>query len=205
MNNKIIKDIVVQELINNGFVNVEISARHVHLCQNDVDKLFGNGHKLTPKRDLSQPGQYLCEERVNIVGSKGEFKNVAILGPARRASQVEISATDSRILGVKPVLRESGNIADTPSITLATDKASITIEEGVIVAHSHIHVPVNIAEKLSLKDKQKVSVKLLTERPITLNDIVIRVSDNFAFHMHVDFDEANSAMVTKGTIGQIIV
>lgn len=205
MNNEIIKDIVVDQLINNKFVNVEISARHVHLCQSDVDKLFGSGYKLTPKRPLSQPGQYLCEERVNVIGAKGEFKNVAILGPTRDFSQIEISATDSRKLGVKPILRESGDIKGSEPITLTVGTASVNLNEGVIVAHAHIHVPVDIAKKLSLKDKQSVCVQLLTERPITLNDVIIRVSDKFAYHMHIDFDEANAAMVQAGTIGKIIV
>ncbi len=187
-------------------IPIEISAKHVHLSQEAVDVLFGAGHQLTQKRDLSQPGQYLCEERVCLVGPKGEMKNVAVLGPVRPNTQVEISVTDSRSLGVAPILRESGDTAGSAGITITNADGSKTYEltEGVIVAKNHIHMTTADAEKLEVSNGEIVKVLTKTERPIMFEEVVCRVSDAFSLAMHIDFDEANACMCGAGTTGVVI-
>ncbi len=187
-------------------IPIEISAKHVHLSQEAVDALFGAGHQLTHKRDLSQPGQFLCEERVCLVGPKGTMKNVAVLGPARPATQVEISVTDSRSLGVTPVLRESGDTAGSAGVTITNADATTTYEltEGVIVAKNHIHMSSADAEKLEVTNGEVVRVLTKTERPIMFEEVVCRVSDAFNLSMHIDFDEANACMCGQGTTGVVI-
>ncbi len=187
-----------------GLVEIEVSARHVHLTQSDFELLFGSGAKMTPRRDLSQPGQYLAAERVNLIGPKGKKTNVAVLGPVRKATQVELSRSDCVALGVKAPLRESGDVKGSGQIRIEGPCGSIDIPEGVIVAHKHIHVPTDMAEKLGLKDKDRVSVEAITQRPVVYKDVIIRVSDQFRFRMHVDFDEANAADISGFTLGKII-
>ncbi len=187
-------------------IPIEISAKHVHLSQEAVDVLFGAGHQLTHKRDLSQPGQFLCEERVCLVGPKGEMKNVAVLGPARPVTQVEISVTDSRSLGVAPVLRESGDTAGSAGIKITNADGTTTYEltEGVIVAKNHIHMNNADAEKLEVTNGEVVRVLTKTDRPIMFEEVVCRVSDAFNLSMHIDFDEANACMCGQGTTGVVI-
>ncbi len=187
-------------------IPIEISAKHVHLSQDVVNVLFGEGHTLTEKRELSQPGQYLCEERVCLVGPKGEMKNVAVLGPVRPATQVEISVTDSRTLGVTPVLRESGNTAGSAGITItnADGSKSFELKEGVIVAKNHIHMSSENAAKLDVTNGEVVRVLTKTERPIVFEEVVCRVNDAFNLSMHIDFDEANACMCGAGTTGVVI-
>ncbi len=187
-------------------IPIEISAKHVHLSQDVVDALFGAGHTLTEKRELSQPGQYLCEERICLVGPKGEMKNVAVLGPVRPATQVEISVTDARTLGVAPVLRESGNTAGSAGITITNADGSKTFElkEGVIVAKNHIHMSSENAAKLEVTNGEVVRVLTNTDRPIVFEDVVCRVNDAFNLSMHIDFDEANACMCGAGTTGVVI-
>ncbi len=187
-------------------IPIEISAKHVHLSQEAVEVLFGAGHQLTQKRDLSQPGQYLCEERVCLVGPKGEMKNVAVLGPVRPATQVEISVTDSRSLGVAPVIRESGDVAGSPAITITNADGSKTYElkEGVIVAKNHIHMTTAEAAKLEVANGEIVKVLTKTDRPITFEEVVCRVNDSYALSMHIDFDEANACLCGAGTTGVVI-
>ncbi len=187
-------------------VPIEISAKHVHLSQEAVNVLFGEGHQLTHKRDLSQPGQFLCEERIVLVGPKGEMKNVAVLGPVRPATQVEISITDSRTLGVAPVIRESGDVAGSEPITITTPDGSKSIEltEGVIVAKNHIHMTTADAEKLGVTNGESVRVQAQTTRPVTFDDVVCRVNDSYALAMHIDFDEANACQCSAGTTGLVI-
>ena len=187
-----------------GLVEIEVSARHVHLTQSDFEILFGKGKTMTPKRDLSQPGQYLAAERVDIIGPKRKMRNVAVLGPVRKDTQVELSRSDCIALGVKAPLRESGDVAGSGQIRIEGPCGAIDIPQGVIVAHKHIHVPTEMAEKLGLHDKQRVSVEAITERPVVFKDVIIRVSDNFRFRMHVDFDEANGADISGFTLGKII-
>ncbi len=195
---------VVNAVMNAGFVEVEVSARHVHLTAEHVEILFGKGAKLTPKRDLSQPGQFLCEERVTLVGAKGKKERVAVLGPERKSTQAELSRSDCIELGIDAPLRESGDTESSAPITIEGPCGSVTVKEGAIVAQNHIHMPPQTAQNLGLQNKEKVSVKVLTERPVTFNDVVVRVDKAFDFRMHVDFDEANAAFVKGFTLGKIV-
>ena len=195
---------VMDTMTKAGLVQVEVSARHVHLTDQDVEVLFGKGAVLHEKRPLSQKGQYLSEERVTLIGPKGKKERVAVLGPVRSATQVELSVSDCVSLGVKAPLRESGDVEGSGPITIEGPAGSISITQGTIVAHNHIHVPTDVARMLDLKDKEHVSVKILCERPVTCEDVIIRVSDAFTFRMHIDFDEANAASVSGFTLGKII-
>lgn len=184
---------------------VETSARHVHVTAETLKTLFGEGATLTNKKDLSQPGQFACVERVNVVGPKGEFKNVSILGPERSADQVEISATDARSLGLAAPVRESGDIAGTPGCKLVGPAGEVEIKEGVIVAKRHIHMTPADAEKLGVEDKQIVWVKVNSpERQAIFGDTVVRVSDKFALAMHIDTDESNAAKAFGEIYGEIV-
>jgi len=195
---------IVGAISRSGLVEVEVSARHVHLTERDVQILFGEGATLTPKRDLSQPGQYLSEERVNLIGAKGRKERVAVLGPTRPSTQVELSKSDCIELGVTAPLRESGDVKGSGTMTLEGPCGTVTLTEGVIVAQSHVHVPPETAQMLELKDKQRVCVEMMTERPVIFKNVVIRVNGNFNFRMHIDFDEANAAAVSGFTLGKII-
>lgn len=195
---------VLEATLQAGLVQVEVSARHVHLCRQDVETLFGPGASLTPKRDLSQPGQYLAEERVTIVGPKGKKERTAVLGPARGETQVELSKSDCVELGIPAPLRESGDVAGSGAVTLEGPAGSITILQGGIIARNHIHMTPETAESLALRDRDQVSVKVLTDRPVTFAHVLIRVSPNFRNRMHVDFDEANAANVQGFTLGKIL-
>ena len=184
---------------------VETSARHVHVTAEDLEILFGKGATLTNKKDLSQPGQFACEERVNVVGPKGELKNVSILGPVRPATQIELSATDARALGVTAFIRESGDIAGTAGCKLVGPCGEVELSEGVIVAKRHIHMTPADAEAFQVKDKDIVWVKVATpERSIVFGDVVVRVSPKFALAMHIDTDESNAANAFKNDGGEII-
>lgn len=195
---------VADLIVESGLVEVEVSARHVHLTQEDVERLFGKGAKLHEKRPLSQPGQFLSEERVTLVGPKGKKEHVAVLGPVRSATQVELSISDCVALGVKAPVRESGDLRDAGPIVIEAEGERIEAGQAVIVAKSHVHVPPKIARELKLQDKEHVSVRVLTERPVTFDNVVIRVSDAFRYKMHIDFDEANAAQVSGFTLGRII-
>lgn len=195
---------VLDTITKAGLVEVEVSARHVHLTDEDVEKLFGKGQVLHEKRPLSQKGQFLCEERVTLIGPKGRKERVAVLGPVRKATQVELSVSDCVALGVKAPLRESGDVKGSAPLILEGPAGSISLEEGTIVAHNHIHVPTDVADMLQLEDKEHVSVKILSERPVTFDDVIVRVSPEFNFKMHIDFDEANAASVKGFTLGKII-
>lgn len=185
-------------------VLVEISARHVHVSQADLEALFGKGYELTNKKDLSQPGQFACEEKVTIVGTKGSLK-ASILGPVRPATQVELSLTDARSIGVTAPIRESGDIANTGACKIVGPCGEIEISEGVIAAKRHIHMTVADGEKYGIKDKQIVSVKIPTaDRALVFGDVVARVSDSYALAMHIDTDEANAACVPGSCIGEIL-
>jgi putative phosphotransacetylase len=186
-------------------VLLETSARHIHLSQEHVDILFGAGHQLTHKKDLSQPGQFACEERVTVVGPKKELAGVSILGPYRKADQVEISLTDARSIGLPGVVRESGDLANTPGCTLIGPKGQVTISEGVIVAKRHIHATTKDAADLNVTNGQVVKVKLETEgRSLIFDDVVVRVSDTYALAMHIDTDESNAAGCGRVQYGEIV-
>ena len=187
-------------------VTVETSARHVHLCEKDIELLFGAGHKLTLKKELSQPGEFACEERVNIVGPKNEIKSVIILGPARPATQVELSLTDARALGITVPIRESGDVAGSGTCKLVGPAGEIEISEGVIAAKRHVHLRSIDAEKFGVEDKQIVQVKIKSEDRTTIfGDVVIRVRDAFMPAMHMDTDEANACGANGNVEGEIIV
>ena len=184
---------------------IETSARHVHVTQETLETLFGAGYELTKKKDLSQPGQFACEERVTVVGPKKELANVSILGPVRPADQVELSATDARSIGLGIDIRESGDVADTPGCILRGPKGEVEIKEGVIVAKRHIHMIPETAEKLGINNKDIVWVKCTTNgRTAILGDVVVRVSDKFADAMHIDTDESNAICAAPGMMGEII-
>ena len=184
---------------------VETSARHVHLTQEHLEALFGKGATLPHKKDLSQPGQFACEERVTIVGPKRELAGVSILGPVRPATQVELSATDARSIGVDAPIRESGDIAGSGACKIIGSKGEIEISEGVIVAKRHIHLTPADAEELGVKDKEIVWVKLDTDgRKAILGDVVVRVSEKFARAMHIDTDESNAVSAPRSLEGEIV-
>ena len=184
---------------------VETSARHIHLSDKDLETLFGAGAKLTFKKDLSQPGQFACEERLTIEGPKKSIPNVIVLGPTRKATQVELSATDARSIGVPVVVRESGDIAGTPGCKIVGPCGEVEISEGVIVAKRHIHMIPETAEKLGLKNKDVVWVKMDTDgRQAVLGDVVVRVSETFADAMHIDTDESNAIGATPNMMGEIL-
>lgn len=184
---------------------VETSARHIHLSNKDLEVLFGNGYQLTKKKELSQPGQFACEERVTIVGSKGEIKNVIILGPTRENTQVELSLTDARSAGLTAMIRESGDVEGTMGCTLVGPAGKVEIACGVIAAKRHIHMTPTDAKEFGVTDKQIVSVEVKTaERSLVFGDVVCRVSDNYATAMHIDTDESNAAGCGREVTGTII-
>ena len=182
---------------------IETSARHVHVSAEALEILFGKGHKLTNKKDLSQPGQFACEEKVTIIGPKGSLK-ASILGPERPATQVELSLTDARTIGVVAPIRESGDIAGSGKCIIEGPCGSVEVECGVIAAKRHIHMTPAEAEELGVADKDIVSVKLDTARPLIFGDVVVRVSDKFALAMHIDTDESNAACAFGEVYGEIV-
>jgi len=187
-------------------VLVEISARHVHVTQADLETLFGIGAVLHPKKDLSQPGQYASEEKVELVGPKSSIKNVSILGPVRNASQVEVSLTDARTLGAIALVRESGSIEGSNGITLVGPVGSVVLTKGLIAAKRHIHLTPEVAANFGVKNSQIVSVKVgAQERSTVFGDVVIRISEKFAPAMHIDTDEANAAGLSGESWGDVVV
>ena len=184
---------------------VETSARHVHVTAETLAVLFGEGHALTNKKDLSQPGQFACEERIDVVGPKNTLKNVSILGPIRPADQVELSATDARSIGIAAPIRESGDVAGTPGCKLVGPCGEVEIKEGVIVAKRHIHMTPADAATFGVQDKQIVWVKIDTDgRKAILGDVVVRVSEKFKLAMHIDTDESNAVSCARDQMGEII-
>lgn len=183
---------------------IEGSGRHVHLCRQDIERLFGEGYELTKVKELSQPGQFACRERVNLVGPKGMLTNVVILGPEREHSQVEVSLTDARLLGVKAPTRESGDLKGSAGIIIVNKDRHIALEEACIVAKRHVHVAEADAARLGVTNGQIVKVKTHTDRPLIFDDVVIRVSPKYQTFMHIDFDEANACDLKNGDLGEII-
>lgn len=191
---KLITKIVVDKIkaLENYKIPIGVSNRHVHLSQKDLDILYGLGYSLTKKIDLKQPGQFAANETVTIRGPKGEFENVRILGPIRSESQVEVSMTDSFRLGVKPPIKESGQLENTPGLEIIGPKGSVKIQNGTIIALRHIHMTPEYAEKMGVKDKEIVEVETMGKRHGILGNVLIRVSDKSSLEMHVDVDEANA-------------
>ena len=184
---------------------VETSARHVHVTKEHLAVLFGEGYQLTKKKDLSQPGQFACHERVQVIGPKGSFPAVSILGPERKQTQVEISASDARTLGVACPVRESGDLAGSAGCKIVGPCGEVEIGEGVIIAKRHIHMTPADAAVYGVEDKQIVSVKIDSpDRSLIFGDVVVRVSDNFALAMHIDTDEANAVLAGANAFGEIV-
>ena len=186
-------------------IPIETSARHLHLCREDFEKLFGEGKDLTPVKELSQPGQYLAKERLTVIGPKGSFENVGIIGPLRKVTQMEISATDARKLGVPVVIRQSGDIAGTPGMRLVSETASIDLPEGIMVAKRHIHMTPEQALSLKVKDNEEVFVVTESyERSLIYGNVVVRVDKNFRLAMHIDTDEANALTSDSEAFGVVL-
>ena len=195
-------DALVKAVMGNLFVELEASGRHVHVTKDQAKTLFG--HELTPKRPLSQPGQYLANERVTVIGPKGELHNVAVLGPERKEAQVEISLTDGRALGITPPVRLSGHVESTPGATLVGPKGRVELDHGVMAAQRHIHMTPQDAANMGVRDKQVVRLHTYTHRPLTFSDVVVRVSPEFATFVHLDYDEANACGFAPGDLGRIL-
>ena len=195
-------DALTKAVLGRVFVELEASGRHVHVTKEQAQTLFG--HSLTPKRPLSQPGQYLAAERVTVTGPKGEFENVAVLGPERKEGQVEVSLTDARVLGVQPPVRPSGSVKDSPGITLTGPNGTVTLTQGVIAAQRHIHMTPEDAARFGVKDQQVVRLQTYTDRPVIFDDVVVRVSPQFATYVHLDYDEANACGFRPGDLGRIL-
>jgi len=183
---------------------IAMSNRHIHLSTDDLKILFGEGYELTKKKDLSQPGQYAAEEKVDVVGPKGTLKGIRVLGPVRSNTQIEISKTDSFSLGIFPPVRDSGDIEETPGAKIVGPKGEIEITKGVIIASRHIHMHPNDAKEFGLKDKDRVQVNVKGERGLTYDNVLVRVREDFALEMHVDIDEGNAAGVKNGDLVEII-
>ena len=209
---KDIRDIVAGVLAQSGVgsapvgreVPVEISARHVHLTTQALEVLFGSGYQLTHKRDLSQPGEFLSGERVKVVTRKGEIDNVAVLGPVRQAVQVELSMTDAKSLGIKAPVRLSGDLSGAADVILIGPAGMVEAKGSAIVAKAHVHMTPADAKAYQVSNGQTVSVRLETERSVTLENVEVRVKDNFRLAVHIDFDEANAAAVGGETKGYLV-
>jgi propanediol utilization protein len=193
---------LTQAVLGRLFLEIEASGRHVHVTDAQAKLLFG--HSLTPKRPLSQPGQFLANERLTVLGPKGEFQNVAVLGPEREEAQVEISLTDGKTLGVTPPVRLSGDVKNTPGITLLGPLGRVDLKQGLIAAQRHIHLSVEDGKRLGVKDRQVVKFQTFTSRPCIFEDVVVRVSPDFLPAVHLDYDEANGCGFQKGDLGRIL-
>lgn len=179
-------------------IPVGVSNRHIHVAEKDMVTLFGPDYQLKHFKDLKQPGQYAAEEKVDLIGPKGTIGNVRVLGPTRGQTQIEVSRTDAIKLGINPPVRDSGDLKGSASITLKGSHGSVDLEEGVIIAHRHIHITPDLAEQYGLKDKEMVSVACSGERALTFEKVLVRVSDKFSLEFHVDIDEANAALLNTG-------
>jgi propanediol utilization protein len=193
---------LVEAVVGRLFIPLEASGRHVHVTGEQARQLFGHG--LTPKRPLSQPGQFLANERVTVVGPKGRFEHVAVLGPERKEAQVEVSLTDARTLGLQPPVRPSGDVSGSPGAVLIGPKGQVTLSRGVIAAQRHIHMTPEDAARFHVTDRQRVSLKTFTDRRLVLEDVLVRVSPDFATFAHLDYDEANACGFREGDLGRIL-
>ena len=193
---------IAEAVMDRIFVKLEASGRHVHVTKEQAVTLFG--HPLTRQRDLSQPGQFLARERVTVVGPKGKFENVAVLGPERNEAQVEISLTDGKTLGIKPPVRPSGNVENSPGAMLVGLWGKAELTRGVIAAQRHIHMTPADAARFGVKDKQVVKLQTYTDRPVIFDDVVVRVSSEYATYVHLDYDEANACGFRNGDLGRIL-
>ena len=193
---------LTERVLKNIFVELEASGRHAHVTREQAMTLFG--HPLTEKRPLSQPGQFLANERVTVVGPKGEFRNVAVLGPERKEAQVEISLTDGKVLGITPPVQLSGNVENSPGAVLIGPVGQVVLGKGVIAAQRHIHMTPADAARFGVQDKETVKLQVFTDRPVIFEDTVVRVSKDFATFVHLDYDEANACGFQTGDLGRIL-
>ena len=193
---------LAQAVLGRIFVPLEASGRHVHVTKEQARALFG--HDLTPDRELSQPGQFLAKERVTVLGPKGEFQNVAVLGPARKEAQVELSLTDGRNLGIQPPVRLSGDVSGSPGCTLVGPRGRVQLNQGVICARRHIHLTPEEGKRFGVSDKQTVKLQTFTQRPVVFEDVTVRISPDFSGAVHLDYDEANACGFQKGDLGRIL-
>lgn len=195
-------DALAEQVLQRLFVEMEASGRHVHLTKEQIWTLFG--HDLTPAKPLSQPGQFAAKERLTVMGPKGSLENVAVLGPARKEGQVELSLTDARALGLAVPVRQSGDVKNSPGVNLFGPAGQVRLEQGAIAAQRHIHLTPQDAARFGVKDKQVVKLQTLTARPLVFDQVVVRVSPDFAPRVHLDYDEANACGFAPGDYGRII-
>jgi putative phosphotransacetylase len=188
-----------------SMIPIGVSARHIHLSQSDLVALFGEGYELSSFKDLSQPGQFAAQETVAIIGPKGQFDKVRILGPIRPQTQIEVSRTDAFTLGIHPPVRESGHIEGTPGLRVIGPKGEVRLDKGVIVAARHIHFHTSDAKQWGIQDKQLLRVQLRGERSLIFEDVIARISDQFALDMHIDTDEGNAAGVKTGDKAELLI
>ena len=193
---------LVDGVIRGLFVELEASGRHVHVTKEQALALFG--HELTPKRPLSQPGQFLANERLTVTGPRGKLENVAVLGPERKEAQVEVSLTDGKTLGLEVPVRLSGDVKNTPGAALSTERGRIALQQGVIAAQRHIHLTPEDAKRFGVADRQTVRLKTFTDRPLVFENVAVRVSPKFASYVHLDYDEANACGFRPGDLGRIL-
>ena len=193
---------LTERVLKNIFVELEASGRHAHVTREQAMTLFG--HPLTEKRPLSQPGQFLANERLTVVGPKGDFRNVAVLGPERKEAQVEISLTDGKVLGITPPVQLSGNVENSPGAVLIGPVGQVVLGKGVIAAQRHIHMTPADAARFGVQDKETVKLQVFTDRPVIFEDTVVRVSKDFATFVHLDYDEANACGFQNGDLGRIL-
>lgn len=193
---------LAEAVVERIFVPVEASGRHVHVTAEQARILFGHG--LTEDRPLSQPGQYLAKERVTVMGPKGQFQNVAVLGPARKEAQVEISLTDGKALGIVPPVKLSGDVSDSPGCTLEGSCGKVKLDQGVIAARRHIHLAPEDGKMLGVRDGQIVKLQVFSARPVIFCDVAVRIHRDFRRAAHLDYDEANACGFMKGDLGRII-
>lgn len=193
---------LAEAVIRGLFVELEASGRHVHLTKGQAVELFG--HSLTPKRPLSQPGQFLANERLTVIGPKGKLEHVAVLGPERKEAQVEVSLTDARALGLEVPVRLSGDVRGTPGVTLVTERSRVILRQGCLAAQRHIHLTPEDAKRFGVVDKQIVKLQTYTARPLVFQDVAVRVSPKFASYVHLDYDEANACGFQPGDLGRIL-
>lgn len=201
---EVLRNMDLQERLRPGAISVGVSGRHLHISQEHLEVLFGRGYALQTLKDLSQPGQFAAKETVTVAGQKGILEKVRILGPVRKATQIEISVTDSFRLGVPAVLRDSGDTAGTPGCVIIGPKGSVILQEGVIVAARHLHLHTSDAERLGLKDLDRISIKTPGPKSVLFNNVLVRVNKAFAVDFHLDTDEANAAMLKNGDIVEIV-
>ena len=195
-------DELTRAVMDRIFVPIEASGRHVHVTKAQAQALFG--HNLTPERPLSQPGQFLAKERLSIIGPKGAFHNVAVLGPERKEAQIEISLTDGKTLGLTPPIHLSGQTANTPGAILSGPQGQLQVNQGVMAAQRHIHLSPEEGQRFGVEDKQVVRLQTLTHRPVVFEDVVVRIHPDFRAAVHLDYDEANACGLEKGDFGRIL-